>query len=175
MSCITEILNMKGDAPIMAFPQNSKVVIEGGGEYKGYEFLITFTDLGHRCGYVAINPSHPVYGKDQVSPCEKDDFDLCVHGGITFHQEEHGIKEILKHPCKDEWLGFDAAHGGDAGCPDTVEKYFGKTEFVSYMKNNAFYTVEMELMGMKHRTFDYMRQECFNLIDQLIEIENRAQ
>ncbi len=174
MSCITEILKLKGDAEIMPFPDNNEIVIEGGGSYKGYEYIITFTSMGHRCSYVAITPDHPLYGKDQAS--SSDGFDLCVHGGITFHQQEHSIKKLLKNPCLDEWLGFDAAHGYDIPSVETSEKYFGLTKWVEYMKNNSFYTDhrESKKMGMTHKTFEYMEQECFKLIDQLIEIKKAA-
>ena len=78
----------------MPFPRNKGIVIEGGGLYRDYEFLITFTELGHRCGYVAINPNHPCYKKNLVM---SSDFDLSVHGGITFHAEDHGAKSILSN------------------------------------------------------------------------------
>lgn len=173
MSCITEILKLKGDKPFLATP-NDEIVVEGGGVYKNYEYLITFTAMGHRCGYVAINADHPVYGTDQV--CSSDGFDLSAHGGITFHQQESVIKTMLKTPCQDEWLGFDAAHCYDTGCVETAEKYFGLTEFVKHMKGNSFYTDKTEChgMGITHKTFTYMEQECFKLIDQLIDIGKAA-
>lgn len=171
MSCITEILKIKGDREIMPFPKNKGIVIEGGGEYLGYEYLITFTELGHRCGYVAITPDHPLYGKDEVG-CG----DLDVHGGITFHQEEHGAKSILSHHCKDEWLGFDAAHCTDHACMVTAEKYFGSDhEFIKYAKTSDFY-MKPNRYGefSEHRTYKYMEKHCKKLIKQLIEIKEAA-
>ena len=52
MSCITQLLEMKGDQPFLK--ADDSVVIEGGGVYKGYEYLIVFVSYGHRCGYVAL-------------------------------------------------------------------------------------------------------------------------
>lgn len=172
MSCITEILKLKGEREFMPFPENDSIVIEGGGTYRDYEYLITFTDMGHRCGYVAIDSSHPVYSHNQV--IGTDEFDLDVHGGITFHKQEHSVKKLLSHPCNDEWLGFDAAHGNDHACVVTAEKYFGLTKNIEYMKNNTFYTdlAESRGMGIEHRTYAYMEEQCKYLIDQLIRIKN---
>lgn len=171
MSCISEVLKIKGNKEFMPFPESTGLVIEGGGEHKGYEYLITFTEMGHRCGYVAINPDHPCYKKDLVS---NGDFDVSVHGGVTFHREEHAIKKMLKHPCSDEWIGFDAAHYNDRACIRTAEKYFGsENTFIKHAKTSDFY-MKPDFFGdiVIHRTFEYMEQECKNLIDQLIEIKN---
>lgn len=58
MSCITEILKVKGDKDFIV---SGEIAIEGGGTYKDYEYIITFTSSGHRCGYVAIPESHSLY------------------------------------------------------------------------------------------------------------------
>lgn len=70
MSCISKLLEMKGDKEFL--PIDDHAVVEGGGHYKGYEFLITFVETGYRCGYVAIPPGIK-YDSDK----------LYVHGRIT--------------------------------------------------------------------------------------------
>lgn len=70
MSCIPKILELKGTKeflPIPSLNQQDKyttTVIEGGGNYKGYDYLITFRDMGFRCGYVALEPNHPATGEN---------------------------------------------------------------------------------------------------------------
>lgn len=63
--------------------------------------------LGHWCGYVAVPPGHPYYGKDY------DGLDVEVHGGLTYadacagdicHKAKPGEPDDLW------WLGFDCGH-----------------------------------------------------------------
>lgn len=45
--------------------------------------------LGHLCGYIAVPPAHPWFGKSY------DDIDVDVHGGLTF---EHA--SVFAHPAE---------------------------------------------------------------------------
>ena len=59
----------------------------------------------HRCGYVRVPPSHPLF-----HALHDDDSLVDVHGGVTLTELE---------PCVHEdgqglWLGFDCGHAGDA-------------------------------------------------------------
>lgn len=164
MSCITKLLEMKDDKEFLAC--HSQAGIEGGGTYKGYEYLISFTSLGHRCGYVAI--------PDGVSG---DYEDLHCHGGITFEGNDHGFKDLLDTPCSDLWIGFDAAHCDDLGNFDTAIKYFGhipqakhSIEVLKECTNDTY--KQLRELGCTHRTFDYMEKQCKYVIDQLIEAKN---
>jgi hypothetical protein len=159
---------MKGDEPILQLRNNPGVVVEGGGIYKEYEYLITFIEGGHRCGYVAIDQAHPCFGKNLI---KSSDFDIRVHGGITFHNNDHSAKRMLETSCTDEWLGFDAAHGEDLGCVETLNKYFSNSEYAKYRLENPFQSFSEQAI---HRSYDYMEQECKDLIDQLIEIKDAA-
>lgn len=38
-------------------------ITESDFEYKDYRCVTTFTDMGHRCGYVGVPEEHPLYGK----------------------------------------------------------------------------------------------------------------
>lgn len=70
---------------------------------------------GNWCGYVGVSPGHPLYGKEGY------DFDLEVHGGITYSDacdgrpEEEGICHVPGEGEPDHawWLGFDCAHAWD--------------------------------------------------------------
>ena len=85
-------------------------------QYKGYQCLINRVNhrppknpndwLGHLCGYVALPPSHPYYGKDY------DDIPVKVHGGLTYAQDSQGEISWALTP-KAWWIGFDCAHYGD--------------------------------------------------------------
>jgi hypothetical protein len=161
MSCITKILELKGDKEIL--PYRDQAVIEGGGHHRGYEFLITFVENGHRCGYVAI-PEGIKFDADE----------LHVHGGITFEDENHRAKDLLPQHCSDTWIGFDAAHWGDIACRETSRKYFNGQESlikISIMEDIHKEILELELADpqFSHKTYDYMVNECKSLIDQLIE------
>jgi hypothetical protein len=49
--------------------------------------------MGHLCGYIQVDATHPWYGKDY------NNVDVEVHGGLTY--------------CTSGWFGFDCAHAGD--------------------------------------------------------------
>jgi len=63
--------------------------------------------LGHLCGYIAVPPAHPWFGKDY------DDLDVDVHGGLTYAKD--GKETDYPHALGTEawWHGFDCAHSGD--------------------------------------------------------------
>lgn len=158
MSCITQLLEMKGDREYL--PINEHVVIEGGGTYKDFEYLIVFTHSGHRCGYVAL-PDGFRYKTDALN----------VHGGITFEKEYHSAKDLLPVHCNDMWLGFDAAHCDDHPCYDTAQKIFGENK-KHYDLLKQYHEPLMRYPGIFHRSYDYMENECKYLINQLIETEH---
>lgn len=159
MSCITKLLELKGDKETL--PVHSGVVIEGGGNYKGYEYLVTFTRYGTRCGYVAIPDGN---GRDYD--------DIRCHGGLTFSGTDHGAKDLLPTPCNDMWLGFDCAHWGDMRCGETAKKYFPEDEQIDMLNDAHIDVHEMELRDphCSHKTYEYVEQECHSIIDQLIQV-----
>lgn len=170
MSCITEILKMKGNQDVLYVPNNPGTVIEGGGKYHDYEYIITFTDIGHRCGYVAISPEHPCYGKNL--DMYDHSFDVHVHGGITFHEKPHLSESLLLNPCQDEWIGFDAAHAMDLPDYDLSLKYFPKNSYADFLFNHPELKSSRYSFDGLHKTFSFMEEECKKLIEQLIAIKN---
>lgn len=73
--------------------------------HAGLPCLILRNALGALCGYAAVPPGHPLYGK------AGDDLD--VHGGVTFTGHCEGkICHEAKPGEPDEvyWFGFDCAH-----------------------------------------------------------------
>lgn len=155
MSCIPKILAVKGDEEFIPVrypdgPQNC-MVIEGGGTYKGFDYLIVFLAFGHRCGYIAID-----------SEMKLDTKQIICHGGITFEESFHMAKKVLEDYSDEVWIGFDAGHEKyDKGCWYTCEKYFGsdawhRKSHPSFNKPNA-----------THKTYIWMENECKAIIDQL--------
>lgn len=163
MSCISEILKLKGDKDyFVPIGKNGKpwVVIEGGGVYRDMEYLIVVTPLAHRCGYVALMPGHPLnnfHNEEYNYP------DLICHGGITFFSDDHGLKELLQHPCSDKWVGFDCAHCYDLPDVKAAEMFFDKDRV-----ELARHQIEtFKGFGAKTRSFKYVEKECKKIINQL--------
>lgn len=146
MGCITKLLesgvervNLKGSW------------VEGGGVYKGYEYLMVLNHRGNRCGYVAINENHPLYNSEGYP-------DLEMHGGCSYFD-----KQMTESTCTDKWIGFDCGHAFDAQDLDALEKY--NPERASYYKedNLRFRPCYDEVV----RTKGYVEENCKGIIDQL--------
>jgi hypothetical protein len=163
MSCITELLKIKGDREYLSHPKNTDsqgVVIEDGGHYKEHEFLITFTGMGYRCGYVAI--SQDIVNLYDLTE-DKVDEEIEAHGSVTFFDNEHCIKDLLSHVCYDFWIGFDAGHSCDRKDLNLLKKIFPGR--FSFYKSSEYYNEE----GSTIRNLNYMKNECKKVIDQLID------
>src|SRR5580698_1482306 len=165
MSCISKILEVKGDKPVLICGQ---IAIEGGGVFKGFEYIITFTQRGHRCGYVAVPESHPLYKSKEEYP---DNYE--VHGGVTFFSSPR-FEEITKFKCTDKWVGFDAAHIYDTPCFKTVDQYFprevrGIDEYQANIEKQFCDQLERIYMdsneSFSHKTYAFMKNECRLLIN----------
>lgn len=178
VSCISRILELKGNKDHLhvirpdTLPACFGIVVEGGGEYKGHHYLITFTGAAHRCGYVALPEGHPLANLDLQLVCASapEPYKLDIHGGITFHETGIHILESLfptETHCNDTWIGFDAAHFRDGKDWEYHEKYFGKDK--TDLLSSCFNCFDKK--GII-RTYKYMEDQCKYLIDQLIEKEN---
>ena len=149
---------------------SKEAYIEDGGIYKGYDYLVTFVYLGHRCGYVRIP-------EDQIDNYKNSSVELDVHGDITF------FKKLPIEGCSDEWIGFDCAHFGDAPDFYTAEFYFKDNEEI--IKELAFDKVNREMIKKDMeiiypgdyswhpvvRTKEFVVEQCKKLIDQLIQLD----
>lgn len=182
MSCITEILKIKGDNPVLLPVNNLSenktpwVAVEGGGTYKDHEYLIVLNKAGHRCGYVAIPDKHKFNdtklemremfsGGKKYEHYDYNSLNIDCHGGLTFMDRQHGLKELLTVPCNDFWIGFDCGHGWDSPDVEAYKKYYGEEE---YKKRESFFEAMDE--GISNiRDFSYAEKECHKIIDQLIE------
>lgn len=169
MSCIQRILAVKGDKEYLVF--NESTAVEGGGNYRGFDYLITFRIYGFRCGYVAIPDDNDIPGVDFSE--DYPDFD--VHGGITFNRKPgllSGLEKILEEPaCDDRWIGFDAAHSDDLVQPEKALFIFNDPASIKELNliiKNTYENGLWRRVTAIERTHEYMESECMRLIDQLI-------
>lgn len=121
----------------------------------GYPCLIVrnITFGGNLCGYVAVNPDHPLYGKDY--DFAEDNHPISVHGGLTYSDKCQGRICHVPDPGDPDnvwWFGFDCAHSGDL-LPRWI-----KEEPVMVFKDDTY------------KTIDYVREEVTNLAKQLASI-----
>jgi hypothetical protein len=157
MSCIPKLLTMKDSKeflPVYAdYDVRYSMVIEGGGKYRGFDYLIVFLDYGHRCAYVAIDDEKEFYP-----------LDIICHGGITFNDRYHLAKSMLDEFYDERWIGFDASHENDRPDFKTCKKYFDFEE-----NDNPRHSKQFKQDAI-HRTYDFMERECHSIINQLIEM-----
>lgn len=142
----------------------------------GYRAVILFVHDSNHCGYVAIPPGHPLYGKDYSDPsgfglsegteigkrgliavmCFAADPDMenvpvdmliNVHGGITYARGGEEYPIGSSEECW--WFGYDCAHSGD--------RCMGSLSF--------------EIEGDVFRDVDYCVRECESLAAQLKQLE----
>ena len=142
----------------------------------GHHAIVLMNDMGFRCGYVAVEPPHPLHshsyhdpspylsapvdeqlGKRGIMPlfCTQSDdamrapdvvFD--VHGSLTYSAPCDGGMICHDGPENLWWFGFDAGHCDDAPAPGSRMDHF------------ATHGV--------HRTEEYMVAECESLSEQLV-------
>lgn len=109
--------------------------------------LVAGTYLNHRYAIMRSELGH-LCGYIEV-PTESPafgvsyfDLDFSVHGGLTYGRHAEG-------PLSGYWIGFNCAHSGD-WVP-------GRSKLPEQIPDSAY------------RNIDYVRAECFKLIDQLIK------
>ncbi len=172
-------------------------IIESDFEYKGYRCVTTFTDLGHRCGYVGVPEGHSLYGKNYHSQVkvsikemlenEKDtnkrspitsfilaceDPDNLVELGYFFNVHggityEDGGKDS-HHPVDSDLWWLGFDCGHAGDCPDY--ELLEKTWGDNEMVRHR---LEDKWLydGYEVRTLEYVQQECRNLVDQIYNLE----
>lgn len=178
MSCITEILKLKGDKEAFV-PPRDWIAVEGGGTYEDHEYLVVLNRSGHRCGYVAIHPEHKYsqtpeieisfMGSRTYKDYDYNSLDIECHGGLTFMSPNHGLKDLLDIPCNDMWIGFDCGHYRDLPDIEAFKKYFSEEK---YKSKETYFSIMSEsddpIQSVKD--FAYVEKECKSIIDQLIKV-----
>jgi hypothetical protein len=169
-----------------------KVEIEN--EYKGYKYVVLFTEKGYRCGYVGVKNDNPLYGhsiNEKLECLRKTDLgdqDLGKRNTMLILFEDdpsddktspqiyfdvHGSLTYAKgepnYPVASDlwWYGFECNHHGDRSDPDKAFEYglFSKS-ILEIMKNDFFFGKDEQIASM-----EYVEQECMYLIDQMLRLD----
>lgn len=142
-----------------------RICVEEIFDYKGYKCICTFVAGGWRCGYIAVNNTHPYYGLsfDNDGPSE-----VMCHWGLTYSGEG-------KHFYYDDdglwWFGFDCGHYGDGIDYDTSKKYG--------LINDKEYFMQKELMNYFNgddttiKDKEFVKENCKMIVEQLINIKKK--
>jgi len=174
--------------------------IESIFHHQGYKCVVIFTDIGHRCGYVAVGPDHPLFGIDYSQDLKSKELlqevshstlgkrgiidVFCwngeetilslivnVHGGLTYSSNKPTGKYPTLHINEEWYFGFDCAHYEDGKDFNLVKKYFS-IEIAECLRSywNTGYP----------RSLEYVQNECRSLAEQLecikdILLETRGQ
>jgi hypothetical protein len=139
-------------------------------------------EMGHWCGYVGLEPGHPLYGipynRCALSPTTCDPERSCdhspeallsVHGGLTFsgmcQEDPHGICHVAEPGEADTlwWLGFDCTHSGDLA--PGMEATLRRIGFA----RNPLVASQLAYLGTQdvYRDVRYVMRECQRLARQL--------
>lgn len=177
---------------------NDHYIVEREFEHAGYKCVVTFCYMGHRCGYVGIPSTHPLYGKEYSDylDIKKEDigdrevsgiiplFCACLdkdervkidvyfqcHGGITYS----GGGENSEYPIASDlwWFGFDCAHAGDG-----KELQYALWKFPKYRKEIES-RIEVKRMFPEKSVVVRKREdvvnECKRLAEQFKEFEKEG-
>ncbi len=166
--------------------------VESDFECNGLRCMVTFGDMGYRCGYVGIPKTHILYGRDYNDYLEvkKEDIEdkkisgvfpllgalldederfridafFNCHGGITYAGGGVGSK----YPVASDlwWFGFDCAHYDDGKELDLALEYFPELSqrILSIKQIENMYPT-----GGIVRSREYVENELKDLATQLSE------
>jgi len=141
-----------------------KHIIESRWNHTEYTCVIVCTSLGHRCGYVGIPSTHPLY---EVAYMDVDDIE--VHGGLTysgFGDFEYPVFQNVKNA---KWfLGFDTGHYVDAPDPEILKMFDVPTQLFpsfhhtkSTVKTNDYCINEVKKLAEQLK----MRKKQMNIVN----------
>ena len=166
---------------------------------ENYPCVVLAMHTGHRCGYVAIPPSHPFFGKDYDDPSgypsehlqdepvgKRSSIDLIglnlhpenvkvgvlfdVHGGITYSgSSEDGYPIETSDPYW--WFGFDCRHAGDLLDLDLITD---PHERAREEDPNSIHNREL-IDGYTVKGTGYVVDECNSLSKQLYQYESNKE
>lgn len=128
---------------------------------EGLKCVVILTSMGHRCGYVGVEPDHQLYGVT-------DYFDLAlnVHGGITYSENGENTGYPTNQVDPIWWFGFDCTHLGDAPDFNELKKILPAQKF----KKLHDYISHIRYSGDTVRLKQYVVNECKLLAKQLEEL-----
>lgn len=124
-------------------------------EIHGTRYVVSYTALGYRKGYIKVPRHHAWFGLRYDDPQLSQ---VQVHGGLTF--SEKGLPGMIQRFSYQWWIGFDCAHAGDA--PD---------EELMSADHRLFHGRVPTFQGDVVRDTTYVERECLDLIEQLREAD----
>lgn len=169
-----------------------RYIVEKEFSHNELKCVVTFGNMGHRCGYVGVPKWHPLYGKDYSDylDIKKEDiegkevsgvfplFDALLdddervrieayftcHGGITYS----GGGEKSTYPIESDlwWFGFDCAHYDDGKDLDlAIERFPEYAQQLAMTK-----VIEKQYpTGGEVRSSEYVTENCKELANQLAQ------
>lgn len=135
-------------------------IVEKEFEHKGLKCVITFSYMGHRCGYVGVPKEHPLYNQDYRN---REISNLSCHGGVTY--ADGGVNS--NYPIESDlwWIGFDCAHCCDGKDLDlALKKFPDKAQSISMLKMFEIGS------NIEVRSLEYVEENCKELAEQLSEL-----
>ena len=170
---------------------SKKYIVEKEFNHNGLKCVVTFCEMGHRCGQGGVPKWHPLYGKDYTDylDIKKENVDKEVsgvfpllnalldeddrimidayfscHGGITY---SGGGKEST-YPIQSDlwWFGFDCAHYNDGKDLDLAIKTF--PEYAESIAKTKAFEEQYPTYG-EIRSTEYVAENCKELADQLAQ------
>jgi hypothetical protein len=161
--------------------------VEKDWEHKGLRCVVIAGSIGHRCGYVGVSASHPLYGigYDDTIPLALLPVLQKVKEGpigkrgimdlLTFQEDNPRVGILFDvhgsitysggkdgYPVESDlwWFGYDCAHVGDAKDPSIL----GEEQKEFEARYPHFYDDGVI------RDLDYCISECESLADQILEV-----
>lgn len=138
----------------------------------GLPCLMHRNPLGAWCGYVAVPPGHPYYGRKGN--------DLEVHGGITYADFCSGHVCHTPKPGQPDnvwWFGFDCAHCWDLIPWMVAQKSQDTWPTLDNMTGTVYVSSpELQEDGFRlfshdvYRDVEYVKNQCKLLAEQLKEV-----
>ena len=132
-------------------------LIEKQFDYLGYQCVITFTEIGYRCGYVAIPKDSKFYNRTFADINDEKILTIPLsYAGETFPMNDGNY-----------WLGFTCDKKGDKPDTDRVRQIWGdKAMVLTFLNMNKINILPKD--GVI-RTTEYVQDKLERLV---LEISN---
>ena len=144
-----------------------RIYLEEVFDYKGYKCACVFNAGGYRCGYVAVDESHPYYKMDYTDDGPNE---VMCHWGLTYSGEGRHFYDDSDDLW---WFGFDCGHFEDGMDCDTALRYG--------LISGVEYNVGMEMQealnmdeNVTVKTKEFVEENCKMIVEQLIAIKKKG-
>ena len=134
-------------------------------EHKGYKCVCVFNKMGYRCGYVAVDKTHPWYKKDYSDDGPNE---VLCHFGLTYSDrgdhfyENDGLW----------WFGFDCGHCCDVVDFDTAKEY-GLVSDKEFIIGKRMWS-SWDFDGATLKDVKFVKDNCKMIAEQLIIAEKKV-